>query len=182
MNKLELMNSFYYGDYHLKFIAKHLVKKEGLYYWFYKIANGKGYMVIVFKILYKNEVSLDNIYAEFIFSTLKGLNDFCMSAFNEKVTDTFFSFELKRIKDGVYSFVGTNPLEDEFFLDLIDIDRMDVPQRKPIDEFEAKDFKDFGGKIHLDESIKEVMLYKGKDFNGSVDVSIVDDALCITVS
>lgn len=176
MNELR---DFFYGNYHLKLFGSFIRdKKNNLLYGIYAIVNKRGYMVIVFR----GKPSLHSIYATYNFETVKGLNEYYMLAFNKKVTETIFKFDIERIKSGVYSFLGTNPLEDEFFLDLIDIERMDVPKRKSIEEFKPDDFKDFEARILPNESYKRIILYKGNDFNGSIDVSEFGDTLRITVN
>lgn len=173
------LKDFYYGLYHLKMLGSFIGdKKNNLYYGIYAIKNKNWYMVIVFR----GKPSLDTIYATYTFETLKGLNEYYMLAFGYKVTDTIFNADVQRIKNGNYSFLGSNPLEDKFFLDLIDIERMDMPKYKPIDDFKPDDIKDFEGRIYPIESYKEILIYKGNDFNGTVDVSEFGDRLRIIIN
>lgn len=175
---VELMD-FYYGLYHLKMLGGFIRdKKNNLFYGIYAIKNKKGYMVIVFR----GKPSLDTIYATYTFETLKGLNEYYMLVFGHKVTDTIFNADVQRIKNGNYSFLGTNLLEDKFFLDLIDIERMDIPKYKPIDEFKPGDFKDFEGRILKDGGYKEIIIFKGNDFKGSIDTSEFGDRLRIIIN
>ena len=170
---------FYYGNYRLKLLGSFVRdKKNNLFYGVYSIDNTSGYMVIVFK----GKPSLDAIYATYNFDTVKGLNEYYMLVFNRKVTDTIFKFDVERIKSGMYGFSGTNPFEDEFYLDLIDIERMKLPEHKSADEFKPEDFKDFEGRIFPNESYKEVVLYKGNEFNGTIDVSEFGNVLRIIIN
>ena len=171
------LREFNYGNYHLQIIGSFIGdKKNNLFYGTYTSQN--GYMVIVFK----GKPSLDGIYATYNFETVKGLNEYYMLVFGHKVTDTIFKADVQRIKNGNYSFLGSNPLEDKFFLDLIDIERMDIPKYKPIDELKPEDFKDFEGRIFMDGGYKEVVIFKGNNFKGSIDTSEFGDVLRIIIN
>lgn len=170
---IELMD-FYYGNYHLKMLGSFIRdKKNNLFYGIYTIENVKGYMVIVFR----GKPSLDTIYATYTFDTVKGLNEYYMVVFKKKVTDTIFREYIQRMKNGMLSF-----FEDEFLLDLIDIERMKMPEHKDADDFKPDDFKDFEGRIFPIESYKEIAIYKGNDFNGTIDVSEFGDVLKIIIN